>query len=165
MKIPLSILGIVALILAAFYWIAPRPDGSALQARTDLPWQITVQADGSSRVFDLDLGHATLADAIANEENNYRSVKLVRERNQALAEAGLKLKNQTLIKHMVEVLIEGTVKEGGLVAERLELPDPLHALRRARRRTAAPLRPVPIRPPSCMPAGSRRTSTRERVRA
>ena len=36
-----------------------------MQPRTDLPWQITVNPDGSSRVFDLDLGSATLADAMA----------------------------------------------------------------------------------------------------
>jgi hypothetical protein len=64
MKIPLTILAIVILILAAFQLFAPPPDPTALQPRTDLPWQITVRPDGSSRVFDLDLGHATLADAV-----------------------------------------------------------------------------------------------------
>ncbi len=35
-----------------------------MQARTDLPWQITPHANGSSRVLDLELGTATLADAM-----------------------------------------------------------------------------------------------------
>lgn len=63
MKIPLTILAIVALVLGLGYVYAPEPDPELLQPRTDLPWQINVQADGSSRVFDLDLGSATLADA------------------------------------------------------------------------------------------------------
>ena len=65
MKIPLTILAIVVLILAVFQLFAPPPDPESLKPRTDLPWQITVREDGSSRVFDLDLGHATLADAVA----------------------------------------------------------------------------------------------------
>ena len=65
MKIPLTILALVAVMLAAFYVFAPAPDPGSMEARTDLPWQITVNRDGSSRVFDLDLGSATLADAIA----------------------------------------------------------------------------------------------------
>jgi hypothetical protein len=65
MKIPLGILLIVALILLAFLLLAPQPGPDAQRPRTDLPWQITVNADGSSRVFDLDLGSATLADAMA----------------------------------------------------------------------------------------------------
>jgi hypothetical protein len=65
MKIPLAILAIVAVSLLAFLWLAPDPGPDALQPRTDLPWQITVNPDGSSRVFDLDLGSATLADAMA----------------------------------------------------------------------------------------------------
>lgn len=64
MKIPLTILAIVALLLAAFYLFAPVRDPATMAARTDLPWQIEPRADGSSRVFDLDLGHATLAQAM-----------------------------------------------------------------------------------------------------
>lgn len=64
MKIPLTIIAIVILVLAAFQLFAPPPDPEVLKPRTDLPWQITVNPDGSSRVFDLDLGTATLADAI-----------------------------------------------------------------------------------------------------
>ena len=65
MKIPLTILALVGVALAAFYLFAPAPDPADRQPRTDLPWQITVNPDGSSRVFDLDLGSATLADAMA----------------------------------------------------------------------------------------------------
>jgi hypothetical protein len=64
MKIPLAILGIVMALLFAFQLLAPTPGPDMLQARTDLPWQITVNAEGGSRVFDLDLGQATLQDAI-----------------------------------------------------------------------------------------------------
>ena len=65
MRIPLGILAVVALILIAFQLFAPTPGPDALKPRTDLPWQITVNADGSSRVFDLELGSATLDDAMA----------------------------------------------------------------------------------------------------
>lgn len=64
MKIPLSILGIVAMILAAFYLIAPSPDPDTFTARTDLPWQVQVNPDGTVRVLDITLGRSTLADAI-----------------------------------------------------------------------------------------------------
>ncbi|MCB1801281.1 MAG: hypothetical protein KDI82_06300 [Gammaproteobacteria bacterium] len=64
MKIPLTILAVVAVILVAFELFAPAPGPDALQARTDLPWQITVHPDGSSRVLDLELGSATLGDAM-----------------------------------------------------------------------------------------------------
>lgn len=65
MKIPLSILAIVALLLGLFYLLAPPPGPDAMQNRTDLPWQVSAEPDGTSRVFDLHLGHATLADAMA----------------------------------------------------------------------------------------------------
>jgi hypothetical protein len=64
MKIPLTILAIVALLLGLFYLFAPQPDPDAMQHRTDLPWQVSVEPDGTSRVFDLHLGQATLADAM-----------------------------------------------------------------------------------------------------
>ena len=65
MRIPLTILAVVGVLLGAFYLFAPPPDPAAMQPRTDLPWQVTANADGSSRVFDLELGSATLADAMA----------------------------------------------------------------------------------------------------
>lgn len=64
MKIPLGVLGIVALLLSLMFVFAPAPDPEMLRTRTDLPWQVSVNADGSSRVFDLELGKATLADAM-----------------------------------------------------------------------------------------------------
>lgn len=64
MKTPLAILAVVGACLLAFLWLVPNPGPDALQPRTDLPWQITVNPDGSSRVFDLELGNATLADAM-----------------------------------------------------------------------------------------------------
>ena len=65
MKIPLTILAIVLILLAVFHWFGPTPGPDVMQTRTDLPWQIEVRPDGTSRVLDIDLGHATLADAIA----------------------------------------------------------------------------------------------------
>ncbi|MCB1722996.1 MAG: hypothetical protein H6959_06055 [Chromatiaceae bacterium] len=65
MRIPLTILALVGMVLLALYRFAPPPGPDALTPRTDLPWQITVQPDGGSRVFDLDLGRATLGDAMA----------------------------------------------------------------------------------------------------
>lgn len=65
MKIPLTVLGIVALILLLFQLFAPPPGPGTTGPRTDLPWQIAVHPDGGSRIFDLELGRATLADAMA----------------------------------------------------------------------------------------------------
>lgn len=63
MKIPLAILAITAICLAIFWWLGPRPDPSLAPDLVDLPWQVTELGDGTSRVFDLHLGEATLADA------------------------------------------------------------------------------------------------------
>ena len=65
MKIPLGILAVVAVALLAFLLFAPTPGPDTMKPRTDLPWQITANPDGSSRVFDIELGTATLADAMA----------------------------------------------------------------------------------------------------
>jgi len=65
MKIPLSILAIVAVFLGLMYLFAPAPDPELIKPRTDLPWQITANPDGSSRVLDLNLGSATLQEAQA----------------------------------------------------------------------------------------------------
>lgn len=63
MKTPLSILVFVAVALGVMWMFAPEPDPEMLKTRTDLPWQISINPDGSSQVFDLNLGSATLADA------------------------------------------------------------------------------------------------------
>jgi hypothetical protein len=65
MRIPLAILAIVALTLALFWWLAPAPDPALQQPRSDLPWQVQPLPDGSSRVFELQLGTATLQDAVS----------------------------------------------------------------------------------------------------
>lgn len=65
MRIPLGILAVVVVIMVLFQLFAPKPGPDMLKPRTDLPWQISVNPDGSSRVFDLELGSATLADAMA----------------------------------------------------------------------------------------------------
>jgi hypothetical protein len=87
MKTPLTILAIVALSLGAMYLFAPEPDPELVKARTDLPWQITVNPDGSSRVFDIDLGKATLSDA----QNKFGPVEnyavFVRDQNTSDLEA------------------------------------------------------------------------------
>lgn len=64
MKIPVTILALVAVILGLAYLFAPPPGPDAMQARTDLPWQVTPTRDGGSRVFDIDLGRATLNEAM-----------------------------------------------------------------------------------------------------
>jgi len=64
MRIPLGILAVVAIALIAFQLFAPPPGPDTLKPRTDLPWQVSVNSDGSSRVFDIELGSATLEDAM-----------------------------------------------------------------------------------------------------
>jgi len=64
MKTPLVILAAVGVLLALFYALAPAPDPDAVTARTDLPWQVEVLPDGTSRVLDLHLGVSTLNDAL-----------------------------------------------------------------------------------------------------
>ena len=65
MKIPLTILAIVAVLMAVFYLLGPGPDPETLEPRSDLPWQAQPRPDGSLEVFDLVLGEATLGDAVA----------------------------------------------------------------------------------------------------
>lgn len=65
MKIPLILVALIALVLGAFWLFSPPPDPEMIKPRTDLPWQVQVNADGSVHVFDLDIGRSTLRDAIA----------------------------------------------------------------------------------------------------
>lgn len=56
----------IVLGLGAVLWLLPRgPATLDPETRIDLPWQITPLPDGTSRVIGLQLGSATLADAIA----------------------------------------------------------------------------------------------------
>lgn len=58
---------IAAAILAALtagLWLIPRHDGDLDDRITTLPWQVKPLDDGTSLVFDLRLGVATLDDAI-----------------------------------------------------------------------------------------------------
>lgn len=63
MRIALPVLGVVVLLVGGM-WLLPR-DTINGEDRTDLPWQVTPLPDGTSRIFNLHLGTATLADAIA----------------------------------------------------------------------------------------------------
>lgn len=56
---------LVALVAAlALWWLMPDPREEITQKRTDLPWQISTFADGTSRVIDLHLGQDDLARAV-----------------------------------------------------------------------------------------------------
>jgi hypothetical protein len=63
MKIPLTIFAVVAALLGAYYVLRPVADPSRAAPRIDLPWQVTALPNGEARVFDLQLGQATLAEA------------------------------------------------------------------------------------------------------
>jgi hypothetical protein len=58
-------LGLLAAVLGVLWLVSPPPaerDGPVLEG---LPWQVGLQADGTSRVLGLELGEGTLADAVA----------------------------------------------------------------------------------------------------
>lgn len=64
-----GIAAIVAILLLPLLWIAihqDTPGGTADAPVTGLPWQIDVLADGGSRVFGLEPGTSSLADALAH---------------------------------------------------------------------------------------------------
>lgn len=62
MKTALAILAGATVLVLLLTFAAPRPDRTEAAA-ADLPWQIDVAPDGSSRVFGLTLGRSTLDDA------------------------------------------------------------------------------------------------------
>ncbi len=62
MKTVLSILAGSAALMLLLMLAAPAPDRTA-PATQGLPWQIDIQADGSSRVFGLTPGRSTLEEA------------------------------------------------------------------------------------------------------
>lgn len=65
MKTPLALIAATALLLGLAWLFAPGPDPELLAPRTDLPWQLQVNPDGSLHVFDLDIGRSTLREASA----------------------------------------------------------------------------------------------------
>ncbi|NTV09886.1 MAG: hypothetical protein HGA47_03830 [Zoogloea sp.] len=62
MKLILAILALVIAVVAAPFFFHPAGQPGS-QAVDGLPWQIEPLADGSSRVFGLNLGSSTLGDA------------------------------------------------------------------------------------------------------
>jgi hypothetical protein len=57
--------GVLVAVLGALWLISPpppEPEGTVLEG---LPWQVGLRADGTSQVLGLELGEATLADAVA----------------------------------------------------------------------------------------------------
>jgi hypothetical protein len=65
MKIFLAVLALIIAILFAPMLLSPTPDNRQGESVKGLPWQIEVLPNGTSRVFDLELGRSTLADAKA----------------------------------------------------------------------------------------------------
>jgi hypothetical protein len=61
------------------FFVTPPADHQQSTQRTDLPWQVTVEPDGSSRVFDLHIGTSTLKDAIAKFGNPEAVALYIRE--------------------------------------------------------------------------------------
>jgi len=66
MKRPVLIgAGLLLAVLGALWLVGPPPAERREPALEDLPWQVELPGDGSSRVLGLHLGEATLADAVA----------------------------------------------------------------------------------------------------
>jgi hypothetical protein len=61
------------------FFVTPPADHEQTMQRTDLPWLVTVEPDGSSRVFDLHIGTSTLKDAIAKFGNPEAVALYIRE--------------------------------------------------------------------------------------
>jgi len=61
------------------FFITPPADHEQTMQRTDLPWLVTVEPDGSSRVFDLHIGTSTLKEAIAKFGNPEAVALYIRE--------------------------------------------------------------------------------------
>lgn len=68
---------VLALLAAVAWWLAPRPSGMAVTVR-DLPWEVTVFADGSSEVFGVHLGVTTLR-ALTEKLEAYPDVALFQQ--------------------------------------------------------------------------------------
>lgn len=61
------------------FFVTPPADHEQTMQRTDLPWLVTVEPDGSSRVFDLHIGTSTLKEAIAKFGNPEAVALYIRE--------------------------------------------------------------------------------------
>lgn len=61
----------IAVLLAGvlIFFVTPPADHQETEHRTDLPWQVEAQPDGTSKVFDLHIGNSTLKQAIAKFGN------------------------------------------------------------------------------------------------
>jgi len=118
MKIPLSILAIVALVLGLTYLFAPEPDPELVKPRTDLPWQITANPDGSSRVFDLQLGSATLHDAQAKFGAAESYAVFVRDQDSSDLEAYFGDVHFGMLKAKVVVKLQASEEEKRAMIER-----------------------------------------------
>ena len=57
--------GLLAAVLVALWLVSPPPPDLDQAVLEDLPWQVELQGDGTSRVLGLGLGEATLGDAVA----------------------------------------------------------------------------------------------------
>lgn len=58
-------IGSLVAVLGALWLVSPPPSDLAGQVLRDLPWQVALPGDGTSRVLGLSLGEGTLADAMA----------------------------------------------------------------------------------------------------
>ncbi len=58
-----TVLGVIAVSIAAIAAGLLLTPKTAMEKRTHLPWQIVANSDGTSEVFGLTLGRSTLADA------------------------------------------------------------------------------------------------------
>lgn len=63
MNKPLAIIILTVIAIVAFLWQRPSGDQRPLSAIEGLPWQIETLANGTTRVFGLELGRSTLDDA------------------------------------------------------------------------------------------------------
>lgn len=66
MRLIIFTLGFAVVFILLFAWLSPTNDSNMFTPRTDMPWQITPQPDGSSIVFDINLGNAT-SEALAQK--------------------------------------------------------------------------------------------------
>lgn len=64
MRIPLTVLAVSALLFGLMWLLLPAPGPDQLREKPQLPWDIQVQADGTSSVLGVHLGRDTLADAV-----------------------------------------------------------------------------------------------------